>query len=86
MTFTVPLNKFLDRTRDAISAPLDKLFLKVKNALSEPVETESDKQEKNHTKCPYHFGYLAKLCKNKPLPEECLLCSKVVECITRIQA
>jgi hypothetical protein len=86
MAFNVPLNKFLERTRYAISIPLDKLFLKVKNAISEPAETESDKQEKNHTKCRHHFGYLAKLCRNKPIPEECLLCSRVVDCITSIQA
>jgi hypothetical protein len=84
MTFNVPLDKLLERTRNAISGPLDKLFEKVKNAISEPAEIESDKQEKNHTRCPHHFGYLAELCKNKPIPEECLLCSRVVDCIANL--
>lgn len=81
MTFEVPLDKLLQRTRNAISGPLEKIFEKVKHAISEPAEIELDKQETNHIKCPHHFGYLAEICKNKPIPEECLLCSRVVDCI-----
>lgn len=84
MTFNVSLDKLLERTRNVISMPLDRLFEKVKNALSEKAENESDKQEKNHTNCCHHFGYLADLCRNKPIPEECLLCSRVVECIANL--
>jgi hypothetical protein len=38
-------------------------------------------QPKNGTsKCPYGFGYLSKQDKNAPVPEECLSCSRLVEC------
>lgn len=84
MTFNVSLDKLLAKTRNAISVPLDKIFERVKDAISKEAEIKSDLQEKNHTKCPHHFGYLAELCKNKPIPEECFFCSKVVECIASL--
>jgi hypothetical protein len=37
--------------------------------------------ERPEVKCPHHFGYLSKLAPDKSVPEECLLCQKVVECI-----
>lgn len=35
----------------------------------------------NSLKCPHHFGYLRKLAKDTPLPDECLGCYKIVECL-----
>jgi hypothetical protein len=61
--------------------PLDRLLERVKEAISNQPPIESDKEEKNHIKCPYHFGYLSELPKNTPIPEECFFCSRVVECI-----
>ena len=31
-------------------------------------------------KCPHHFGYLKKLDKTAPIPDECLVCSSIMEC------
>lgn len=33
--------------------------------------------------CPYHFGYLKEHPKNTPLPNECLTCTKIMECLER---
>jgi hypothetical protein len=64
--------------------PMDKLQEKVKDAISSQAQTESDTEEKSHTNCPHHFGYLADLPINVSFPEECLLCSKVVDCIAHL--
>ena len=61
--------------------PVDMLLEKVKDAISNQQLTESENQEKSHTKCPHHFGYLAEFPKNALFPEGCLLCSRVVECL-----
>jgi len=37
--------------------------------------------ETNEKKCPHHFGYLSKLKKDDLIPEECLVCEKVLKCI-----
>lgn len=31
-------------------------------------------------KCPHNFGYLKKLDKNAPIPDECLNCPRIIEC------
>jgi len=31
--------------------------------------------------CPHYFGYLRKLPKNLPIPDECLGCLRIVECL-----
>jgi len=31
--------------------------------------------------CPHYYGYLKKLPKNVPIPDECLGCLKIVECL-----
>ena len=61
--------------------PLDRLLERVKEAISNQPPIESDKKGKNHIKCLHHFGYLSKLSKNTSIPEECFFCSRVVECI-----
>ena len=58
----------------------DRVFEKVLEAISDQ-ETEIDKDNGNQTICLHYFGYLSKLTKNSSIPEDCLLCSKVVECL-----
>ena len=57
--------------------PSDGLLEKIKDAIS-----NQSPIEKTSTKCPHHFGYLSELPKNQPIPEECLLCPKLLECKT----
>jgi hypothetical protein len=59
--------------------PSDRLLERVKEAISNQSKIEPD--NKNRTKCPHHLGYLSKLPKNTPIPEECFFCSRLVECI-----
>jgi hypothetical protein len=59
------------------NVPSDRLLEKIKDAISNQSQIE-----KNNAKCPHHFGYLSELPKDKPIPEECLLCPKLLECTT----
>jgi DNA-directed RNA polymerase subunit RPC12/RpoP len=34
-------------------------------------------------KCPRHFGFLNTIPQETPIPEECLLCPKVLQCTVR---
>jgi hypothetical protein len=43
---------------------------------------ETMQQRKPQTTCSHHFGYLSTLPKNSSLPNECLGCTKIVECLT----
>ncbi len=57
----------------------------------EPLEKEKEpaakplkKEEKGPSGCPHHFGYLANRPKDDPIPEECLTCSKIMECMLKL--
>jgi len=56
----------------------------------EPVEEEEpmvkppQKEEKAPSGCTHQFGYLAKRPKNDPIPQECLTCSKIVDCMLKM--
>ena len=32
--------------------------------------------------CPHHMGYLKRRPKNSPIPEECLTCTKMIDCMS----
>lgn len=33
--------------------------------------------------CPYYFGYLSLFCKESPIPEECMTCTRITKCMTK---
>ena len=35
----------------------------------------------DNRKCFHHFGYLAELANHSLIPEDCLLCPKVIKCV-----
>ncbi len=47
-----------------------------------PVENEEPQKEEatEDSNCPYQFGYLRKHQRSMPIPEECLICKKMLEC------
>lgn len=57
---------------------IEELLEKVNDSIAELRENGLEKRE---VKCPHHFGYLSELSPDKSVPEECLLCKRVVECI-----
>jgi hypothetical protein len=42
-----------------------------------PIESKIEKPDK----CAHQLGYLKNRGKNEPIPEECLTCGKMIECI-----
>ena len=42
---------------------------------------KSEKKEESRRECPYYFGYLTEYDKEVSFPEECLVCSRVIDCI-----
>ena len=56
------------------------VFKKVGDLILGSSET---KEKETGTGCPEEFGYLAKRPKDAPIPQECLLCSRMVDCMLK---
>ena len=63
---------------------LASLFEKENDVVSNQPIIKVDNEDKDSIKCLHDFGYLAKQFKGTSFPEECLLCSKVVDCIVHL--
>lgn len=64
------------------------MFNEVEEETVEPIERQEPrfpapvKTEKTGVQgCPHHFGYLGEHPKNTPIPNECLTCTKIMECL-----
>ncbi|MGQ9545081.1 MAG: hypothetical protein ACUVQX_04775, partial [Candidatus Bathycorpusculaceae bacterium] len=40
-------------------------------------------EEYKAASCKHFLGYLRKRPKDSPIPDECLVCEKMIECLTR---
>jgi len=56
--------------------PIEK---EIKDKVEEEKRTEGEKPAPEG--CPYHFGYLKEKGRDQPIPESCLTCSKMLECL-----
>jgi len=50
----------------------------------EPTVKPPQKEVKAPSGCTHNFGYLANRPKNDPIPQECLTCSKIVDCMLKM--
>jgi DNA-directed RNA polymerase subunit RPC12/RpoP len=48
----------------------------------ESPEMEVEEQMEDAVICMHHLGYLKRRSKNTPVPEECLTCSKMIDCMS----
>jgi len=48
--------------------------------VEESANSETDKPEETQT-CPYHMGYLRKREKGTAIPEGCLTCTNMIDCM-----
>ena len=55
-------------------------------AAEEPSAKPQEKEEKGSSECSHHFGYLANRPKDAPIPQECLTCPKIVDCMLKLSA
>ena len=66
----------------SINVALHRLFEQVSDSSSNPLTIEPENEEKRRPNCPHYFGYLAENIKDTPsFPEECLICSRLMDCI-----
>ena len=66
----------------SINVALDRLFEQASSSTSNPLTIEPENEEKRQPNCPHYFGYLAEKIKDThSFPEECLICSRLVDCI-----
>ncbi len=63
---------------DSAEIPTPKIKQEVVRKLGE--EPEEPRLEEGLV-CPYEFGYLGKRSKNEGIPEECMTCEKIVQCM-----
>lgn len=56
---------------DAVDEEEEALKMKIENVVEENVA------------CAHHLGYLKRRPKDTPIPEECLTCSKMIDCMSR---
>jgi len=54
-----------------------------KQKKEEPPVKPPEKEEKSPSRCAGYLGYLASLPENKPIPQECLVCPKVLDCVMK---
>lgn len=52
----------------------------------EPKAEQATTTETEFSGCKNTFGYLAKRSPNTPIPQECMLCPKIVDCMLKIKA
>lgn len=63
----------------AINPTIEGSSIQTKQESPAPAKTESASSSKRD--CIHQFGYLRTLPKNKPIPQECFGCTKIVECL-----
>ena len=51
---------------------------------TEQATKEPPKEETSFTGCKNSFGYLAKRDPKTPIPQECMMCPKIVDCMLKI--
>jgi len=79
-----PVHPSLEKILDVISAqPQNEKEEKKKE---DPPVKPPEKKEKGPSECPHHLGYLANRPKDAPIPQECLVCPKIVDCMLKLGA
>jgi hypothetical protein len=65
--------------KDDLEITLEKNVEKLDPALKPSRKGTTD--SKKSPNCPHYLGYLKKRPKNAPIPDACLTCEKMVQCI-----
>jgi hypothetical protein len=68
----MPSNSLLERIRNVFSSKTQK---------EESPAKRAEKKENSPSGCPHRLGYLASRPKNASIPQECLTCKKILECM-----
>jgi hypothetical protein len=72
------VDEALEKDEDTSS----RLMKKVEDLI---LASNEPKGKENETGCPQDFGYLANRPKDAPIPQECLVCPKMVDCMLKAE-
>ena len=69
------------------SAERGKAIESPKSVSTVSVETEKPEFSRNNhpSGCPHRFGYLKEHPKHTPIPNECLTCTRIMECLAGVE-
>jgi hypothetical protein len=62
---------------------LKKKRAKIKEVKAQPPKVKLAQPSLEKHKCPYYFGYLSQRSKKEKIPEECMTCEKIVQCMLK---
>ncbi|KPV63161.1 MAG: hypothetical protein AOA66_1011 [Candidatus Bathyarchaeota archaeon BA2] len=85
-----PVIPSLEKVLDVISARPQKEKREDREEAPKVKPPKEEKEEKGPERrespkgCPHHFGYLAHRPKDASIPQECLTCNKIVECMLKV--
>jgi len=71
----------LEKEEKLVLVPLEKE--EEKKEKEEPAVVPLKKERKGPPGCNHDLGYLARRPKDVPIPQECLVCSKIVDCMLK---
>jgi len=57
--------------------------IKSKQAKSLPTEKKPSQPRSKVQECAHHFGYLSQRSKKEKIPEECMVCENIVQCMLK---
>ena len=49
----------------------------------QPVKKLAQQPSLKEQKCPYHFGYLSERSRKEEIPDECMICEEIVQCMLK---
>jgi hypothetical protein len=55
--------------------------IEIKRSSILPIEEKSAQTNPKVQKCTHHFGYLSKRSSKEKIPEECMICENLVQCM-----
>jgi len=81
------LTRLVEKVAEVEEKPREKKGTKTKEAVPQhpkvvPAQLEQQPYA-GEPKCPYHFGYLSHRSRKETIPEECMTCEKIVECMLK---
>jgi hypothetical protein len=75
----------IEENEDVIKEePRAETFFTEEETEETPIIEQSAKKEDQSSGCPQTFGYLAKRPKDAPIPQQCMLCPKIVDCMLKL--
>jgi hypothetical protein len=75
----------IEENEDAIKEePRAETFFTEEETEETPIIEQSAKKEDQSSGCPQTFGYLAKRPNDAPIPQQCMFCPKIVDCMLKL--